>query len=77
MFVYEMQDGYEWARLAKNQVSFDKVVKKLIKDLQDSRPPPFNRIEMCSQILARKKVVWMEGEQGWTTWMEDLDEVLQ
>ncbi|XP_057845370.1 uncharacterized protein LOC131054791 isoform X1 [Cryptomeria japonica] len=67
----EMQDGYEWARLAENQTSFDKAVKKLIKDLRDNRHPPFNRIEMCSQILARKKVAWMEGEQGWTTWLED------
>ncbi|XP_059065796.1 uncharacterized protein LOC131857363 [Cryptomeria japonica] len=77
MFVHEMQNGYEWARIAENQTSFDKAVKKLIKDLQDSRPPPFNRIEMCSQILARKKVVWMEGEQGWTMWLEDRDEILQ
>ncbi|XP_059064392.1 peroxidase 73-like [Cryptomeria japonica] len=39
-----MQDGYEWARIADNQTTFESAVKKLIKELQDTRAPPFNRV---------------------------------
>ncbi|XP_057860189.2 transcription factor MYB8-like [Cryptomeria japonica] len=77
MFIYEMKDGFEWARIAENHVAFDDALKKLIKELKDSRGPYFDKLEMFTQILDRKKVVWMEGPQGWTTWLENQDEILQ
>ncbi|GLJ28766.1 hypothetical protein SUGI_0567220 [Cryptomeria japonica] len=38
------------------------------------RDPVKDQIQMLSQLLEGKQAVWMEGSQGWTTWMEVVQE---
>lgn len=77
MFVYEMRCGYEWMRHAKNISLFKQALNKLTKEIKDNRGPSYHRMEMLIQLQERKKVVWMEGPAGWTTWMEDHNSILQ
>lgn len=76
MFIYEMKDGFEWATIVDNQTAFDAALGKLVQDIRDNNGHRFDRLDMFSQILERKKVVWMEGSLGWTTWIENMDDVL-
>ncbi|XP_059067565.1 uncharacterized protein LOC131858359 [Cryptomeria japonica] len=76
MFINEMKDGYVWRRNEDNLSSFEEALKKLNNKIKDSREPSYAQVEMLAQIQSQKTIVWMEGPQGWTTWVEPHDDIL-
>ena len=76
MFIYEMKHGLERASIIDDRAAFEEALKRLIKEMRDTRGPFSDRLEFFAHILERKKVVWMEGELGWTAWIDDRDDIL-
>ena len=76
MFIYEMKDGSEWSSIDDNQTTFDVAPGKLIQDIRDNNGLRFDKLHIYTHILEPKKVVWIEGALGWTTWIDNLDNVL-
>ena len=76
MFIYEMKHGLERASIIDDRAAFEEALKRLIKGMRDTRGPFSDRLEFFAHILERKKVVWMEGELGWTAWIDDRDDIL-
>ena len=76
MFIYEMKHGLEQASIIDDRAAFEEALKQLIKEMRDIRGPFFHRLEFFAHILEWKKVVWMEGELGWTAWIDDCDDIL-
>ena len=77
IFIYEMKHGLELASILDNQTAFGKVLKELLKEIHENRGPFSDKHDFFAQTLEWKKVVWMEGELGWTTWFDDHDDVLE
>ena len=64
MLIYAMKDGFEWANVVDNQIVFDEALEKLIQDITNNKGPSFDELEIFTQIMEWKKVVWMEGSLG-------------
>ena len=77
IFIYEMKHGLELASILDNQTAFGKALKELLKEIRENRGPFFDEHDFFAHTLERKKVVWMEGELGWTAWFDDHDDVLE
>lgn len=67
IFIYEMKNGYEWATIADDQAMFDDALKKMLQEIRDTRGSYFDKIELFYHVLDMKKVIWMEGDRGWTS----------
>ena len=76
MFIYEMKYGYEMANILEDKNAFEKALGSLAKEVRRIGTPSYDKMDMYAQCLERKKVIWMEGAQGWMTWLEDRDDVL-
>ena len=68
--------GLERASIVVDQAAFEATLKRLLKEIRDTRGPFVDRLDFFAHILESKKIAWMEGEQGWTTWIEDHDDIL-
>ena len=60
-----------------NQTAFGKALKELLKEILENRGPFSDEHDFFAHTLKQKKVVWMEGELGWTAWFDDHDDVLE
>lgn len=70
MFIYEMKNGLQRASITDNQGAFDKDLQTLINEIKETRGPYFDQLHLFAHVLERKKVVWMEGDQGWISWID-------
>ena len=76
MFIYAMEHGYEMANIIEDKNAFDKALESLIEEIRCTGAPSYDKMDMYAQCLDREKIVWMEGAQGWTTWLENVDDIL-
>ncbi|XP_059068323.1 uncharacterized protein LOC131858872 [Cryptomeria japonica] len=76
MFVYELKGGLDWRRNFDDLSSFEHALRMLNNEIRDNRQPSAEHLEMLSQIQDRKNIVWMEGPQGWTAWVEHYNNIL-
>ena len=67
--------GLERASIV-DQETFEGALKHLLKEIRDTRGPSIDRLDFFVHILQSKKIGWMEGEPGWTAWIEDHDDIL-
>ena len=77
IFIYEMKHGLERASILDDQSAFGKALKELLKEIHENRGPFSNEHDFFAHTLEQKKVMWMEGELGWTAWADDHDDVLE
>ncbi|XP_057851145.2 uncharacterized protein LOC131061466 [Cryptomeria japonica] len=75
MFIYEMQNGYELASVLDNQMAFDEALAKLMQEIQNSKNPSVDNLQVFHQLLEQKKAIWMEGPIGWTSWVNKFEDV--
>lgn len=75
MFIYEMQNGYELASVLDNQMAFDEALAKLMQEIQNSKNPSVDNLQVFHQLLEQKKAIWMEGPLGWTSWVNKFEDV--
>jgi hypothetical protein len=76
MFIYEMQHGYELGSIIEDKNALDKAIDRMVEEIAHTCSSPYYMLGMYAQCMDRKKVVWMEGPQGWTTWLEDQNNIL-
>ena len=57
-------------------MAFDDALAKLMQDIKDNKNPKIDNLDDFSQLLGQKKVIWMEGLLGWTTWIDKFDDIL-
>ncbi|XP_059072101.1 uncharacterized protein LOC131872684 [Cryptomeria japonica] len=66
-FAFELKNGHEWRRNLDNLQVFEKTLDKVSKEIKRNRNSKKDILAMLPEIPNKKKVAWMEGEQGWTT----------
>lgn len=57
MFIYEMKHGIEWAKVIEDKNAFDKALDNMIELICCTGTPAYDRLDIYSQCLERKKVV--------------------
>ncbi|XP_057861679.2 uncharacterized protein LOC131070153 [Cryptomeria japonica] len=73
-FVYEMKHGYEWRKNIDDIKAFDKTLNKMNQEIRRNKNTKKEVLAM--PIQENKKVVWMDGDKGWTTWVDAIDGIL-
>ena len=66
--------GYELASIMENQVAFDEALDKIMQEIKNSKDPSADNLHVFHQLLDQKKVIWMEGPLGWTTWINKFED---
>jgi hypothetical protein len=76
-FANELKDGHIWRQHLDNVKLFNQTIQAIRKEIKRT-PQSFtsDMIYMRKQIQDKKNLVWMEGNLGWTTWMDTYVDVL-
>ena len=54
---------------------FDEALAKLMQEIQNSKNPSVDNLQVFHQLLEQKKAIWMEGPLGWTSWVNKFEDV--
>ncbi|XP_059064196.1 uncharacterized protein LOC131856424 [Cryptomeria japonica] len=75
-YYYELKNGYLWRRTLEDLHAFDQACDKLRKEIRKNANPKMEELSLLSQVQAHKNIIWMEGPQGWTAWVDDFYDIL-
>ncbi|XP_059069967.1 uncharacterized protein LOC131859829 [Cryptomeria japonica] len=75
-YYYELKNGYLWRRTLEDLHAFDQACDKLRKEIRKNANPRMEELSLLSQVQAHKNIIWMEGPQGWTAWVDDFYDIL-
>ncbi|XP_057829859.1 uncharacterized protein LOC131040918 [Cryptomeria japonica] len=75
-YYYELKNGYLWWRSLEDLHAFDQACDKLRKEIRKNANPRMEELSLLSQVQAHKNIIWMEGPQGWTAWVDDFYDIL-
>lgn len=75
-FIYEMKGGYAWRDTLNNQRLFENTCKILSQEVKNNSSFSKDTTLMLAQIQEMKCIVWMEGDKGWTAWVDKMNDIL-
>ncbi|XP_059064589.1 uncharacterized protein LOC131856711 [Cryptomeria japonica] len=75
-FLYELKYGYQWRRSLDDLRIFESTCWRLNQVIKRNQISRKEETFMLAQIQERKNIVWMEGPQGWTAWVDTFFDVL-
>ncbi|XP_059067540.1 uncharacterized protein LOC131858343 [Cryptomeria japonica] len=75
-FLYELKYGYQWHRSLDDLRIFESTCWRLNQVIKRNQISRKEETFMLAQIQERKNIVWMEGPQGWTAWVDTFPDVL-
>ena len=75
-FYYDLKHGYQRRRTLDELQAFEHACIGLNREISKKVNDRKEDLFMLMQIQERKRIVWMEGNLGWTAWTVNFYDVL-